>query len=279
MKQRILTAVVGLLVMAVVLVFYNTLFFNFAIAVVSAIGVYELIHSAGHAKDTGLLTVSLLFALAAPFLKLPGLPDLRTAAVLVYVFLIFAILLAKHNTIQIQALCFCGMAALALPFSLCSLIYIRDAQVGEGVSGLFYILLVFALAWVCDGGAYFVGRALGKHKMAPIISPNKTVEGAVGGIVTNVVFAVLFTLVFVKAAGWDATVNYLSLILLAVVCSFLGMLGDLSASAIKRQYKIKDFGNLMPGHGGVVDRFDSVLFVAPAFYMVISLLPVLQFAS
>ena len=115
--------------------------------------------------------------------------------------------------------------------------------------------------------------------MAPIISPNKTVEGAIGGIVTNILFSILFTLIFVKAAGWDATVNYGSLVLLAVVCSFLGMLGDLSASAIKRQYKIKDFGNLMPGHGGVIDRFDSVLFVAPAFYMVISFLPVLNFVS
>ncbi|EEG30033.1 phosphatidate cytidylyltransferase [[Clostridium] methylpentosum DSM 5476] len=279
MKQRILTAIVGLILMAVVLVFYNTLFFNVAIAVVAAIGVYELIHCAGHAKDTGLLVASLAFALAAPFLKLPGLPDLRTAAILVYVFLIFTILIAKHNTIQIQALCFCGMSAVAVPFSLCSLIYVRDGQMGSGVSGLYYILLIFALAWVCDGGAYFVGRKLGKHKMAPIISPNKTVEGAIGGIVTNILFSILFTLIFVKAAGWDATVNYGSLVLLAVVCSFLGMLGDLSASAIKRQYKIKDFGNLMPGHGGVIDRFDSVLFVAPAFYMVISFLPVLNFVS
>ena len=108
------------------------------------------------------------------------------------------------------------------------------------------------------------------------ISPNKTVEGAIGGIVTNLVLAVVFTFIYTAVCHLEFPAkNYIPLLILAFICSFVGILGDLTASIVKRQYKIKDFGNLIPGHGGVVDRFDSIFFVAPVIYVFAGFFPIL----
>ena len=123
-------------------------------------------------------------------------------------------------------------------------------------------------------GAYFTGRAFGKHKMAPKISPNKTVEGVVGGLAINFVFAAILTAIFAIWVYSNVKISIFSWIVLVLLGSFLGIIGDLSASAIKRQLGIKDFGNLLPGHGGAIDRFDSLLFVSVAVYFVGSVLPV-----
>ncbi|MBQ7784491.1 MAG: phosphatidate cytidylyltransferase, partial [Oscillospiraceae bacterium] len=127
-------------------------------------------------------------------------------------------------------------------------------------------------AWIPDAGAYFVGTACGKHKLCPEISPKKTVEGAVGGlVVTAVVFAVYGFAYqqFMKSVhGIDFGVNYPALVLIMPIAAVISMVGDLSASLLKREYGIKDYGKLLPGHGGVVDRFDSVYFVLPYIMLV-----------
>ena len=129
-----------------------------------------------------------------------------------------------------------------------------------------------------DAGAYFVGSAIGKHKLCPDISPKKTVEGAIGGVVTTgiifVIYAYFYRMVQLSMGVDDFSVNYIVLAVVGMVCAVLGMLGDLSASLVKRQTGIKDFGKLMPGHGGMLDRFDSVLFVAPFLAIVLKFLPV-----
>ena len=130
------------------------------------------------------------------------------------------------------------------------------------------------MAWIADGGAYFAGTFFGKHKLCPEISPKKTWEGFFGGLVSAIVFAILLGFGYEL---WDKiftgeqhfTVNVLVLGIIAVVCTFLGVLGDLVASLLKRQCGVKDFGNILPGHGGIMDRFDSVLFVAPFVYIAI----------
>ena len=130
------------------------------------------------------------------------------------------------------------------------------------------IWLIFIIAFGTDIFAYFTGMLLGKHKLCPNLSPKKTVEGAIGGILGAVVFSVIFG-VFYLSNGRPVSFGF---ILMAVIGSVVSQLGDLTASAFKRKMGIKDYGNLIPGHGGILDRFDSVLFVAPYFYFYVLLI-------
>ncbi len=131
--------------------------------------------------------------------------------------------------------------------------------------GAYIVWLVFLCSWGCDTCAYCVGVLFGKHKMSPKLSPKKSVEGAVGGVVGSVLLTFLYVWIFRSAM--DVTLNE-AVILSAIsgVGALISMVGDLTASAIKRNYEIKDYGNLIPGHGGILDRFDSVIFTAPIIY-------------
>ena len=123
-------------------------------------------------------------------------------------------------------------------------------------------------AFMSDTGAYFMGRALGKHKLCPHVSPNKTVEGSIGGFIGSVVGMIIYHLVVKATVSLD--LGWAMIIVLGLVGSLLGQIGDLSFSVIKREFGIKDYGAIFPGHGGVLDRFDSVLFVSPAYYLIIT---------
>jgi len=134
------------------------------------------------------------------------------------------------------------------------------ASVIIATGGIYYLLLVLNFSCVCDMGAYFVGVSMGKTKLCPEISPNKTVEGALGGIISSVIVTLIITLCF----GYFNKI--LPTMLLTIPLCVAGMIGDLFASIIKRKVGIKDYGDLIPGHGGVLDRVDSVLFIAPLVY-------------
>lgn len=129
--------------------------------------------------------------------------------------------------------------------------------------GIYYLLLLLNFSAVCDTGAYFVGVTCGKHKLCPEISPKKTIEGALGGIASSIIVGIVLTLCFSRADNLTAT------LILTVPLCILGMLGDLFASAIKRSVNLKDYGALIPGHGGVLDRVDSILMIAPVLYIFI----------
>ena len=131
--------------------------------------------------------------------------------------------------------------------------------------GEYIYLLVFFCAWVSDIGAYFSGRALGRHKLAPEISPKKTVEGAVGGVIFCIIFVEIYIHIVGLTEGYQP--RYLAGAVIAVVLSAVSMFGDLIASLVKRHYKIKDYGSVFPGHGGMLDRFDSVLAIAPFLFI------------
>ena len=134
----------------------------------------------------------------------------------------------------------------------------------------YFILLILCFAWGGDTAAYFAGRAFGRHKLAPVVSPHKTVEGAVGGVLGSILAGVLLTAAYtVLSSGYEVISitmrpqHYLVLMFMGAIASILGILGDLFASAVKRQVGIKDYGTIFPGHGGILDRFDSVMFIAP----------------
>jgi phosphatidate cytidylyltransferase len=128
--------------------------------------------------------------------------------------------------------------------------------------GLFLVVLTLCGAWLADTGAYFSGTFFGRHKLCPNISPKKTVEGFIGGTITNGLIFILVGLLYGKVIT-DLPMDYFLLFVFGMCCSVVGLLGDLSASLIKRQYSIKDYGNIMPGHGGILDRLDSFIMTVP----------------
>ena len=148
---------------------------------------------------------------------------------------------------------------------LLSFIYLIRAQ----NHGAYFVWLVFITAFGCDSFAYFIGRAFGKHKLAPELSPNKTIEGAAGGLVGACILSTLFGLLISKVFRLDDMNAMIYFALVGIVGAVFSTFGDLAASSVKRYTMIKDFGNIFPGHGGVLDRFDSVIFAAPMMYMAI----------
>ena len=147
----------------------------------------------------------------------------------------------------------------------------------DTVHSSFYFVITLALPWLADAGAYFAGSFFGKHKLCPEISPKKTIEGAVGGTIVCVLATCGVGWLFADII-FDRTVqiNYLNLAILSLIGSLLSILGDLSFSVVKRAFDIKDYGNLIPGHGGILDRFDSVVFVAPFLYIMVAYLPIMK---
>lgn len=271
MKQRIISALLGLCVLAFVLAFYETIVFNIAVIALILLAMYELFKAAKLNECKPLYLLCLLFSALVPLLQTKHLGGQLALICGAYAFLLFLILIGYHSTLRIEQVALAFFFGLMVPFSFSSLLFVHDRY--EMSVSMLYLLLMLGGAWLTDSGAYFAGRAFGKHKMAPTISPKKTVEGAVGGVLCNLVCYFLLSLLYItianRAFGIVITVNYLGLAILAPLASFAGILGDLVASVIKRQCGIKDFGSIMPGHGGVMDRFDSVLFVAPTVFMYI----------
>ena len=154
-------------------------------------------------------------------------------------------------------------AVFAFVYAPMMLSYIYRTRMLE--NGIFIIWLVFIASWVCDTCAYFFGVLFGKHKLAPVLSPKKSVEGAIGGVVGTALLTVIYLSVFrVQMAIGTGQIAVLAVI--SAIAAAISMVGDLTASAIKRNYDIKDYGNLIPGHGGILDRFDSMMITAPIIY-------------
>lgn len=275
MKQRVITGLLGVVVLVVVLFFYETLVFNAAVAVIAALAVFEILHSTRYVKNRFVLFCAVLYGAAIPFYD--RLQDSRSFfyVTILYIAVLLGALLACHQKTMFTEITTAAFVSLVVPLGFGILIYIRD----NTAHGLFLTLLACVAAWISDTAAYFVGRACGKHKLSPLISPHKTVEGAIGGVC----FAVLFFLLFcwgyqsiLAGQGTEVEVSYLTAALIGAVSSMVGICGDLTASVIKRQTGIKDFGTIMPGHGGIMDRFDSFLFAAPALYLLVQLFPILR---
>jgi phosphatidate cytidylyltransferase len=185
------------------------------------------------------------------------------AVTLLCAFVIFITWLKKHKEIRYEQVFFVLAVMVLVPNAMTTMVRI------ERMSGLFYLVMGLCGAWIADTGAYFSGVALGKHKLCPEISPKKTIEGLVGGILTTaIVYAVAFS---IYEGGFELKTAIIAFVT-GAVCAVIGTVGDLSASMVKRQIGFKDYGKIMPGHGGLMDRFDSVLFVLPTFYVFLNIM-------
>ncbi|MFA9381145.1 MAG: phosphatidate cytidylyltransferase [Acetanaerobacterium sp.] len=275
MKQRITTAVIALTILFIVTRFFETPVLNIVIGLLSALAIFELLNNTGYITDKFILSVCVVFSFFFPMLHFEWLN-----AHIIFVGTVFLVLLGfsyviGHEKLTLPNICTAFLVSLVVPVVFSVSIVIRDNFFPDG---LFYYMLVLGGGWLADSGAYFVGVFFGRHKLAPKISPQKTIEGAVGGIVTTVIGYLLVGLVYYlycRSIGDTIEISYLVLAISAPVCAVAGIMGDLFASVIKRQTGIKDYGNIFPGHGGVMDRFDSVLFVSPILYVIISLFPII----
>ncbi|WRS26197.1 phosphatidate cytidylyltransferase [Oscillospiraceae bacterium MB08-C2-2] len=276
MKTRIISAMVGLVILAVVLIFFDTLLLNAVVAFISLIAVHELLKATGITRHPALTAVGISLAAAIPMAQL-GVFQRFLPVVFLFVISLFLILFRQHALITIQQVAMTFFFSMIIPLFFVCIVFFRDHYGPQ--QGLFYVLISLCAAWLCDSGAYFVGRAFGKHKLAPQISPKKTIEGSVGGalVATLLVFPVSLGFQWGMAKlGYNVTVNFLALGITFPLFCIAGMVGDLSLSVIKRQFNVKDYGKIMPGHGGILDRFDSVLFVLPLVYTVCGYWPLVS---
>lgn len=273
MKTRIITSVVGLTFLAIVLLFFSTPLFDLVISAVCLVGIHEVFNALGFGKKEWYL-----FAAAIPYTLLVMLTNsdsvrnlMLPASLLILLF--YNVCLITHcRTLDFGKMS--GFIYFSGVILICfySLIYLKRCLPVENYhyDAIFFIVLILGFAWGGDSAAYFAGRAFGKHKLSPVVSPNKTVEGAIGGVLGSIAVGLLATAIYGSLSTRFSilTVNvtalhYMIVAVMGAVASLLGILGDLFASAVKRQMKIKDYGTIFPGHGGILDRFDSVMFIAP----------------
>lgn len=277
MKKRILTAVIGISVLSLAIWKINTVVFVAAMALVCLFSSIEIMNAV-KTTNKPLKVVCAIFAASVPFqFGFVALTQYNLLFVTSFLFflVISCIMLKDHKNIRVKMYFASFFGSIVLPLCLSTIIRIGNPNpfINSGftyLQGIYLTVFAFCCSWLTDAFAYFVGSKFGKHKMCPKISPKKSIEGAVGGLVLSVIFNAGIYLLVDKFLFSLLAVPFVGIIVLSFVLSLLSMIGDLTASVIKRDCGIKDFGNIMPGHGGMVDRFDSCIFVFPTLYFALS---------
>ena len=263
MLTRIITAAIALLIFIPALFLSHTVFFDIFIAAGSFIGTIELLRCVGLLNKYAISAPSMFVSFIIPLLFRYVSNEAIMLIVIAYLFyLLYAAVFArKQNTTNDIAMCF--FATVFVTISFTSIIITRQLPHGDII-----YLMIFIGAWSTDTFSYFAGRLFGRHKLIPDVSPNKTVEGAIGGVVFCSLSFVVYGFIIARLNNIKAEPDYLILACAGVATAVIAILGDLSMSAIKRNYKIKDFGTIFPGHGGILDRCDSVMAVAPIIMII-----------
>ena len=271
MKVRIISAAVLIPVLLILLMVAPTVVTAIVWGLLLAISVYELLYMTGLVRETRLVIHTAVMAFGVVIWSHFGaIHALGLLGIMVFAGVLFGEMMLSHVKITFDKICLCIMAGLVIPFLLSSLIRILVMN----RVGRYMVLIPFIVAFSSDAGAYFAGRFFGQHKLAPVISQHKTIEGAIGGMISSVMLMVIYTIVLQFGFGFQ--VNYGFAIIYGLLGSAVGVFGDLCLSVVKRQTGIKDYGNLIPGHGGVLDRFDSMMMVAPLMEAFMLLAPVVM---
>lgn len=269
LKTRVISALVGLILLIAVL-YLGSIVLGVVVSIIAAIGLYEFYNSAAKLKNihpikpVGYLSIIplLLLGLEETGWYRLDLGILTGISVCVVIFLSMAFIVFGHKRYNIIDACVTAFGIAYVPFLMSFLILIRKMDFG-----ILLIWLIFIGAWGTDTMAYTFGRLFGKRKIVPEISKNKTMAGAIGGILGCV--ALMFVFGLISRSFFGLELSTAALVLLGLFCGVISQIGDWSASAVKRYVNVKDYGSIMPGHGGVLDRFDSILFVAPVVYYVL----------
>lgn len=270
MKTRILTGVVAiplLIILLVITASTTSMIINVFFAAVTAVGIFEFLGAVKLRHKLEISLPSILFGFLLPISG--GLVGYIIPTVFYTLYMLCCMVIC-HKKISFIDFSITHAMTLIISFSLS---FIGNVSYERPMLSVFYFCFIIALPWLSDAGAYFIGSAFGKHKLCPEISPKKTIEGAIGGVVIGTILTCFMTFLFEKCFfpilpdTQNTAFNYVTVAVISLLGSILSIFGDLSFSLIKRHYKIKDFGNILPGHGGVLDRFDSVIFVSPLIYI------------
>ena len=267
MKKRAISGTILVVVVILFLICDNPFLDTLVVFTLSCVGIYEYNKAF---KFAGYKPISWIGYLACTSIFLMGgiVPEenkmviLKCALpVLVIGAFVYIIAIKLRRTIVDVAITVFSLLYIPFMFSFIKLLLLLE-------SGTFFLVYVFVVAFIGDASAYLVGRKFGKRKLCPEISPNKTVEGSIGSVIGVTVSGIVMTIIGNVYLGMDLSI--ISMVIAGTIAGVAGQFGDLAASAIKRYCKIKDFGNIIPGHGGILDRFDSILFIAPIIYIVIA---------
>lgn len=275
MAKRIIVAVIFVPLLLVVMLFLPSLAWTAVVCFIAAMAAFELMRATGEGKLS--LPMQGITILSAALIPLGGWMGIGTATVSFCAFWVMAVCFwcairaydghsAPVGLFHVLVELFGGVV---IPLALSALVELRCMD-----NGKYLVLLAVLLTFITDAGAYFAGVFLGKHRGITKVSPNKSVEGYIGGFVAGAAFAVLYGAAI--GANVELTANLLSLALCGLFGALATEVGDLAFSFIKRQYGVKDFGKLLPGHGGMLDRFDSMIFCGPVVLFIVQCLPVFQ---
>ncbi len=268
MKTRIISAVIGipLIVLAFIFHRYFPLCINIVCALSSLICSVELLNAKTLTKDYIISIPCMLFSALMPMLVVT---DFWQWLVYLFVFYLVSLLIVKNKKYNFNDIAY---LVTAIGISTAGFSTLVATTLIEATGSCFLVVLCVATAWIADAGAYFVGSALGKHKLCPNVSPKKTVEGAIGGIIIGTLGAIGVALVydfFIFPNIWIhwVGVDYVGIVVIGAISTITSMIGDLTFSLIKRSCNVKDYGNIIPGHGGILDRCDSIIMTAPLLFL------------
>ena len=267
MKKRVIAACALLPLLLVIVLALPKILTAILFGVMAAIGARELLLGTNLVKRERYVRYAMIVAFfTAVWSSLWTVYILVLLSILAFFSILFAEMLIFHKEVSFQELAMTFMAGFVIPFLLSSVVRLHNWE-----NGRFLILLPFVIAFLSDTCAYFAGRAFGKRKLAPNISPNKTVEGLLGGLLGACIGVAIYCIVLQKFFHFE--VNYWYVPVYGILGSLGAVFGDLCFSVVKRQTGIKDYGNLIPGHGGVLDRFDSMIVAAPVTELLMMILP------
>ena len=271
MKTRIIVAAVAIPVLFVIMFFLPPVFMGFLTAIICAVAAYEFMTALCPGMHIRRKAYTIASAALIPLMKLTNYPtSLTIAVVIVYTAVIFVdgiIAYCQEKDVEFKDMAYGFFIGTLYPIFMATLVTLKDMYLGK-----YLVLLPVVVTFCCDSGAYFAGVYLGKHKVTPRVSPHKSAEGFLGGIVAGVVC--MFIYCGIVALATDIRVNFLAAAVYGILGSIAVEIGDLSFSLIKRLVGIKDYGKLIPGHGGMLDRFDSMSFAAPVIYVLVAVWPV-----
>ena len=274
MLTRIISGAVVFVLLIPCIVFSDTLVLDIIMSLLCFVAVYEMLGCLNYRKAYLVSIPSLILALVLPLcvrVIYTGM-EILTLFIIVFVAYMFLALInavfshGKHSPLEASTV---FTMTFYIIFGFCSVIAVRSIE-----NGAFLFLLIFISAWISDTGAYFVGVLFGKHKLIPDVSPKKTVEGAIGGLVCCVAAFLIYAFVIQKFFSCEP--NYILFGVLGVFLCVISICGDLIASLVKRNYDLKDYGNLIPGHGGIMDRFDSIIATASVLFILLNIPYILQ---
>lgn len=265
MAKRLISTVIGIAVLILVMALRNVVVFNIALTIVAIIGIHEFYSAFKNKEIKPVAIIGYIATLGLLFInqEYDKIKTILIMALPVILLLLFAKSVFSNMKTSFMDVLITLFGIIYIPFFLMFLTLTRQMDYGE-----YYVWLILGGAWVTDSFAYLIGSKIGKHKFSKI-SPNKSIEGAIAGIISCAIFYGIYTY-YLNKAGLN--LNYVEMIIVGTVISIISQIGDLAASEIKRFCGIKDFGKIMPGHGGILDRFDSIIMISPFVYMFLQFL-------